>query len=87
MKSAASQRLHTDENSTACTQLGPGSTEAAGDSKSRVCAPIHCTGSLYTQFFKFSNISAIFTATAQPNRRHTNSCRDTEKDLATTEGN
>lgn len=53
--------------------------------KSRVCALVHCTGSLYTQFLMFSSTPAIFTATAQPNKRH--SCRDTEKDLATTEGN
>lgn len=55
--------------------------------KSRVCALVHCTGSLYTQLFTFSSTPAIFTATAQLNKRHKHSCRDTEKDLATTEGN
>lgn len=35
----------------------------------------------------FSSTPAIFTAKAQPNRIHKHSCRDTEKDLATTEGN
>lgn len=67
MKSAASRRLHTDENSAACIQLGPSSTEPAGDPKSRVCVLLHCTGSLYTQFFMFSSTPAIFTATAQLN--------------------